>query len=1370
MRKTMAVLAVALAGTLNLSAQNNTLPLSGAAPSPFVAKTAAETALFNPEVRGNGLFFGDKGVVVAPDGSMMILAENQELANLIFYFNTTGQGYITATSSPNVFGAKEFKQDAQKSFFEFSGKFLLEKGAALEGVYRQKIRLLPDGKIFVEITWDTPKGKEKDILKSELLICFPEAKSSGGKILLESGNTTNEEFIVPDNDKWGYFAKSNISRIKIFPNETSRSVVIEPLEGIVCVGAVVKARRESIIAMVPNKEENKLTFLLDLRSGVEQDNTTAKQGGINFKALDDLTMPDAFSSNNFIQNPSFELGVESYYEFHGSSYRLEVDRDQHFWNVKPFDIDSREALLGNNSMRLLARKPAPKFNGDYRAVGYPLRTFPVPLSPGKHTFSFYAKGQPGEKQQVSLWLPNAAWTGNIHLPIGNRKGISGAQKVFDISPEWKRYSLTFDVPQPMPVSASLGAGSESGGSHVWLDGLQLEAGDKVTDFKPRPAEARLITAAADNFLEAGTPVNAKLEISSKAGTSGKAKVGVTDFFGEELFNQEFPFACGNNGKAEIKLPFDGKFPRGVFMVRTDLELPGGVRTYDLTRFSVMDFLKNEHRLKNMFAESYGQPESRHDFINLLERYKKVGIGAKNHVFNWDKIVWETYRKYGVEPTDAFMLSLLYGDNGNGELKLTGFALRDPAGDYAMQASDPQIIISDFNTAQKGEITDAYLEKVKNAAAAIAKAHPWINTWLPQGEFFFAKFPVSWWSKDGITENSMRNFAEFQRAFCQGVKAGNPNAKVCPDTPCNMSPESGIKDIGDVLAATNKLGGIKFDLLAAHTYRETPESPDLDSDAQALFKTLEKNGYKDTPVIWGEGMHFGPYNVPQWGVKSASWMPPSCWSFGPLSYDMGWAEKISAAWRARCWLVALKYQSSVISSMSGSGNVFGMDLKMTPYATQKISNTLGRLLGGAYFKKDVRFAPYVRTYIFEDEQKRPVAALWCHHPKLDAGTMKAPEAEANFGGALEQIFDLMECERSFAANEKGSVKFPISSFPLFFRGKPGSLDAFIKAFDTASLISGEDISPLLLSGKPSAPDTFIASAKNFISKEFDAELKIDEQRVPLKVPASGNASVALKLPVKLDAAKIVRENLPVAINSGGGVFATDVSFDGFICREAHGPITIGGDLDAWKDIPEVKLANRYIADGNTKVIDDKDFSGSFKTAWTPQGLYLRVNVADDKFAHKEFKSPGGNWSNDSLQVYIDTLCDARAKQQLGYDENDYDYTIYPEADGKSVKVYRSRTPDPQLGLATQAPKDKTIAEDIPASFRLVDNGYVYEIFFPAKYLLPTRLEKGYAIGFGLFVNDRDNLESKTPKSALTLAPSGTDCYDKPHLWPTMLLWE
>ena len=59
------------------------------------------------------------------------------------------------------------------------------------------------------------------------------------------------------------------------------------------------------------------------------------------------------------------------------------------------------------------------------------------------------------------------------------------------------------------------------------------------------------------------------------------------------------------------------------------------------------------------------------------------------------------------------------------------------------------------------------------------------------------------------------------------------------------------------------------------------------------------------------------------------------------------------------------------------------------------------------------------------------------------------------------------------------------------------------------------------------------------------------------------------------------------------------------------------------------------------------------------------------------------------------------------------------------------------------------------------------------MLPIRLEKGHVFGFGLFAPDcgDDSLQGdKRMEGALTLATDGQGCFNRPKVWPAVLLTE
>ncbi len=190
-------------------------------------------------------------------------------------------------------------------------------------------------------------------------------------------------------------------------------------------------------------------------------------------------------------------------------------------------------------------------------------------------------------------------------------------------------------------------------------------------------------------------------------------------------------------------------------------------------------------------------------------------------------------------------------------------------------------------------------------------------------------------------------------------------------------------------------------------------------------------------------------------------------------------------------------------------------------------------------------------------------------------------------------------------------------------------------------------------------------------------------------------------------------------------------------------------------------------GKKRGFSENDFSASYQLAWDEKKMYLRTVVKDDVFSPGT--NPGYRWNNDVLQVYFDTRCSAMKTGKKSFDDDDYEYGFMPSADGKSCDVWRALSPDIQLTLGIGAPKNNTIAAEIPAKFTRTGVGYIYEAEFPADYLLPIKLTAGYNFAFGIYAADKD--KGKGAEKALSNSTEpGKGCYNRPHLWPVAVLTE
>jgi hypothetical protein len=136
--------------------------------------------------------------------------------------------------------------------------------------------------------------------------------------------------------------------------------------------------------------------------------------------------------------------------------------------------------------------------------------------------------------------------------------------------------------------------------------------------------------------------------------------------------------------------------------------------------------------------------------------------------------------------------------------------------------------------------------------------------------------------------------------------------------------------------------------------------------------------------------------------------------------------------------------------------------------------------------------------------------------------------------------------------------------------------------------------------------------------------------------------------------------------------------------------------------------------------------------------------------------------DSVQVYFDTLHNARRQEQNAYGGDDYAYGLYMLPDDQRSRVWVEVAPVGQI--TTQA----NAFVDLPCTIRRVGKNTFYEIAFPASRLQPLRLSQGARCGFSVFVHDNDG-EGEKQGVMLTEQP-GQSPYAKPKQWPTLILGE
>ena len=252
----------------------------------------------------------------------------------------------------------------------------------------------------------------------------------------------------------------------------------------------------------------------------------------------------------------------------------------------------------------------------------------------------------------------------------------------------------------------------------------------MTDFAQAPVAAQMVSTARGNFLKFGQKPDFKLLIQSRPDAEGTVSLSVEDFFFKKIFEETYRFKTDAAGKSSIMLDklsdkiIKDKL-RGVFAVSSVFTIEGVDRPFkDYFRFSVMDFLDNTHKNKNLFNlfYVYSLQDGGPDMERFVARERAIGFGSFTYDFgsfgndldySLDKERMQLVEKYGIEPMGREVAGMHGGVGGeiseeNGKIKM-------------------------INIKNMINPTDEELAEFENICAVKAKNRPWNKIWWFTGE-------------------------------------------------------------------------------------------------------------------------------------------------------------------------------------------------------------------------------------------------------------------------------------------------------------------------------------------------------------------------------------------------------------------------------------------------------------------------------------------------------------------------------------------------------------------------------------------------------------------------------------------------------------
>jgi len=505
-------LTVLIGGCSGISYKKDSLPIQKA---PFKTIGISKSIKVKPEVRENGIFFGDKSLVLDKKGMMTLMSGGRKIGDFFFYFSTPYSPWITTSSS----GLKNSKWnvDTAKNKYIFTADIPMKKKNTDNmpyGHYLQTVKVLEDGKIKVEMEYSVPDKFEKKLKGAYMFFRMPFTICQGKSYKINKKDYIFSE-ISGSKGLNVYYGRPQSFIFTPDNPETKFSIEIGKKQ---CF--FIKDRKNSIIScgIVPYKKTRKVSFTLDLTeiAASSLKKSSDCHAGIDFWKNDRLHVPDFSKNINLIQNPSFESGLR-YYTLHDT------------WGVYKksptpiYSIDTSHSKFGNSSLLITTQKNNPK-------EGF-LQTFAIPVKTGKkYTVSLYAKGNKIKGLRLFLQSITAKW------PVFPRIGSCS------VGLKWKRYAFTFTAPNNAVTILLKGnyKGSDASGK-IWVDGIQLEENDKATKYTEKPLYAYLKTSNPDNFLNLKEKINAELKIVTTPNTEGSVKCKISDFFYRKTWQGNFTF-------------------------------------------------------------------------------------------------------------------------------------------------------------------------------------------------------------------------------------------------------------------------------------------------------------------------------------------------------------------------------------------------------------------------------------------------------------------------------------------------------------------------------------------------------------------------------------------------------------------------------------------------------------------------------------------------------------------------------------------------------------------------------------------------------------------------------------------------------------
>ncbi len=1028
------------------------------------------------------------------------------------------------------------------------------------------------------------------------------------------------------------------------------------------------------------------------------------------------------------QGSGFEVGMHGMNAFHVESWWFG-------WIDPPSQpvFDSTVAYDGMYSLRLTAQNYSNVFMHETSNCVW---FSPIKLERGKtYTLSAYMKS---DRAGMQAYLSNAEY--------------DGKSQRFTVGTQWKRYSFTFKVDygrwKEGYCRSWVGIDRNMTAGNLWIDNVQLEEGECVSDYKCEPMEfGAVLEMQPDKLLRksllGGYYITARFRNNTANDEFAQVNYVIKDYWDNECASGTLDATVPAQGNA-VRLLTIPELPCGYY--RAYFTSPDD-KLYDEVIFGIYEPMKYTGKLP------LDWPLGCHDCA-ALPILRDLGFGwiRDFHCYSMKKVV-PNEGKFVFHNTDV-NIAKAEAANLNVMPILGPEFFCDDSYTAAVPkwAVDDKIISSEVS--RRKDLAFPRMDVWRKYVYELAKRYKGrIKAWEVLNE------PDGWGLKPEL-------YQQYMQAAYEEAKKADPDCMIIAGS---TTSDFGLIPLPWTRAIMDTDGYKHFDAISIHMYSTT--MPERTLGGAENFLKLIRDGLiqhgRDIPVWHTEKSH----TVKELGYGKRKFALPNTYEGSP--------GYVVDTFRQRAEYLL---RENIIDSTVGKGPFFWFaECTSAQYIAQKVmsgydpywlwhteydgspmpellaANGLARMLDGPAKPIElVKLSDSVYCGLYENGECA-IAALWNIRGKT---TLAMPEdadgvTSYNFFGEpfaeQKRIVTIDTAPIYLRANGLNAAalkemlnraKLDASSVHIFGELEKSADEGLVLAvYADNGGVAGQKISVKVTN----IPDGWKLSTTTWdgVSK------KSTPPRAVFPVANIGNTDAQSVFTVVFNDGEAREIAIPRFISADSFTIPPAVSA---LAAHVTKPRVIDGKLGEWSATPSACSAyHEQVKFGKDKWKHTADLAAFAYFAWDDTNLYAAFRIIDDKVVR--FAAPGSSWQSDGVELFLGLDPDAPRHQSAETSRmGDTDFQIF----------LAPGTPDGKYHSATAAIAGRNGTPNITIASSLTDDGYLLEAAIPWRELKADfKPVAGKKIMMGFQCTDTDEPGVSTSKKTYWTGDESN--YNSPLNW-------